>query len=93
MQQQGDLVALGIPIDKAEAALHQMQGCLDHVISKPLVERSLELKCLPCKPCEVASIETGHYKDARQDIMVMRCFEDPQPFIEIVKVHRSMPVV
>src|ERR1700686_2894464 len=91
-EQQGDFVALRIPVDYVESASgHQIfRGCQHHV-TETGVERSLELVNVLGQPGEAAPVQACDHVQPRQNAQVVAGLEYPHLVIEFIKLDLSTP--
>ena len=85
MKEQADLIALGVAVEDAKAALHQMLSRRHHQIPEERIKGGLERVCLPCQPGEAAPIQPGHHPQAGQNAVVVGRLEAAQGAVQIVE--------
>ena len=78
---------INIDLYHTEPTVHQMFCGLNHSISEPNVERSLQVPLFLCKPREAVAIQTRHNVNAFEHSPVKRLLKPSHLLVKSIKIH------
>jgi hypothetical protein len=89
VEENGNLVRLGMTVDRAQSTLHEVRRGRDHHVADALIERGLEAMGFLGQAGERATVDPGHDVHAFRHAAIVGGLEAAHLRVQVVELHGS----